>query len=130
MTKKDLRNGDIVVLCNGELGLYLAEKDVFIYQEGGYDDVDCSFNDDLTCMYEEEYDVMQVYRDESGGVISFYDYEEGELIFERDETWIRPTKEEREAKAAAAKAARTDHAKSRPGAIDNLKNIRLQFICL
>ena len=35
MTKKDLRNGDIVVLREGELGLYLAEKDVFIYQKCG-----------------------------------------------------------------------------------------------
>jgi len=103
MTKKDLRNGDIVVIRDGELGLYLAEKDVFIYKECGYEDVDCMFNDDLTCIDTEVGDVMQVYREEYG-VISFFDYEEGDLVFERDETWERPTKEQREAMAAAAKA--------------------------
>ena len=101
MRKNELENGDIIVLRDGELGLYLAEAEAFIYQESGSDDVDTTYNDDLTdIFYGPEFDVMQVYRSWIG-VLSFRDYENGRLVFERDAAWKRPSKEEREAMRAA-----------------------------
>ena len=92
MKKNDLRNGAIVVLRDGCLGFYRADEDVIIYQSGGYDTVDDMFDDNLTAVLDtEDADIMQVYRTD-GGVISFSDYEEGDLVYERDETWIRPEK--------------------------------------
>ena len=106
MKKHEFKNGDIVVQRNGELGLYLAGEDVIIWQESGYDFVDVTYGDDLADETDgPDFDIMQVYRAD-GGAISFTDYEEGDLIFERDETWVRPGKEEREAWKAAKAAER------------------------
>ena len=98
MKRNDLRNGDIVILRNDDLGLFMADKEVIIYQTGGYDFADPTFDDDLTSADgETDFDIMQVYRgyDE---VISFSDYDEGDLIFERDETWEGPVSERRKAR--------------------------------
>ena len=98
MKRNDLRNGDIVILRNNDLGLFMAEKEVIIYQTGGYDFVDPVFDDDLTSADgETDFDIMQVYRgyDE---VLSFSDYDEGDLVFERDETWEGPVSDRRKAK--------------------------------
>lgn len=76
----------------------MAEKEVIIYQTGGYDFADPVFDDDLTSTDgETDFDIMQVYRgyDE---VLSFSDYDEGDLIFERDETWEGPVSDRRKAK--------------------------------
>ena len=112
MKKNELRNGDIVILRDGAIGFYRVDEDVIIYQKSGYDSVDDMFDDDLRSFDgEAEFDIMQVYRAESG-VISFTDYEDGDLIFERDEAWIGPEKEgkEKEGKnpAVAVKVERKD----------------------
>ena len=103
MKKNDFKNGDVVVQRDGELGFYFESENVFIYQGGGYDDMEMSFDDDLTCTYDEDGDIMKVYRAD-GGVISFSDYEEGDLIFERDETWKNPKAESVAATLSAVKA--------------------------
>ena len=73
--------GDIVMLRNGDLGFFMADEDVIIYQHTGYDSVDVEFDDNLVSTDEDsQFDIMRVYRAD-GGVISFTDYEEG------DETW-------------------------------------------
>ena len=95
MKRNDLRNGDIVILRDNSIGLFLEEKEVIIYQTGGYDFTDLIFDEDLTgADGETDFDIMQVYRgyDE---VISFYDYDEGDLVFERDETWEGPLSDKR-----------------------------------
>ena len=94
MTFKDLKTGDILIQRAGHIGLFI-EKDqegVLIYQHGGYDAEDC-FNEDLTdAVNGPEFDIMQVYRAVPGiEAISFTDYTEGNLIFERDPAWTRPT---------------------------------------
>ncbi len=94
MTFKDLKTGDILIQRAGHIGVFI-EKDhegVLIYQHGGYDAEDC-FNEDLTDSTDDPNgDIMQVYRAEDGAIaISFTDYAEGTLIFERDSSWKRPT---------------------------------------
>ena len=120
MKKNELKNGDIIILRNGELGLYLAELEAFIYQESGYDYMETEFDDELANPYEEpDFDVMQVYREPFGNVISFFDYEEGELIFERDEKWERPNKKERETLKAMRIAERKAQATAEKEAATN-----------
>lgn len=92
MTAKDLKNGDIILQRAGHIGMYI-DKDgegYILYPTSGYDDVDPTYNDDLTdATGDAQFDIMRVYRYEYG-MISFSDYEEGELIFVRDESWIKP----------------------------------------
>ena len=100
MKLADLRNFDLVVLRDGSLGIVLEkDNDVFIlYQEGGYDDADEIFDEDLKDYCNgPEYDIMQVYRTDCCGILCDVTYEDdGDLIFERDENWVRPSEEERE----------------------------------
>lgn len=101
MKKEDLRNGDIIVLREGELGIYLEPSRVIVYQTIGMDDIDM-FDDDLRSLENEpDYDIMRVYRGD--WAISFLDYDDDEPIYERDETWERPSEEERNERKAAAK---------------------------
>ena len=98
MTIKDLKTGDIIIQRAGHIGLYMDRDGdgygVVIYQAGGYDAMDC-FNDDLTdAVNGPEFDIMQVYRVDPGmEAISFADYTEGDLIFEREPSWTRPATE-------------------------------------
>ena len=45
-TKKDFRNGDIVVARNGEPGVVILDKEIIIYRDSGFDFLDM-FTDDL-----------------------------------------------------------------------------------
>lgn len=106
MKKNEFKNGDIIVQRNGELGIFLAGEDVIILQDSGYEAVDMAYNDDLSDGEgDPDFDIMEVYRAD-GGVISFTDYDEGDLLYERDETWVRPDKAERDAWRAAKEAER------------------------
>ena len=100
MKLADLRNFDLVVLRDGSLGIVLEkDDDVYIlYQEGGCDDADETFDEDLKDFCNgPEFDIMQVYRTDCCGILCDVTYEDdGELIFERDENWVRPSEEERE----------------------------------
>lgn len=97
MTIKDLKTGDIVIQRIGLVALYIKKEyeGVLIYPASGYDSMD-SFNDDLTdIMNGPEFDIMQVYRAQPGAIaISFTDYEDGDLIFERDPSWTLPATED------------------------------------
>ena len=107
MKLNELMNGDIVVQRGGELGLVQINAEgetAIIYQTEGFDMAGEEYNDDMTDLSEPEFDIMQVYR-EPNGTISFSDYDEGDLIYERDETWVRLEKEVREA-ARAERVAR------------------------
>lgn len=105
-TKKDLRNGDIAMNRLGELGIYLDEYDVLIYQNEGYDELAYTFNDDLSGAADDYYfDIMRVYH--ADGPLGFFDYEEnGELVYERDQNWQPPTEAEMEAIYAKMRAQR------------------------
>ena len=82
-TKQDLLTGDIVVTRCGELGVVLAEKEYILYQNDGLDFYDM-FTDTLLSEDEDnKWDIMKVYR---GEAISFFDYEDEEPIYEREET--------------------------------------------
>jgi hypothetical protein len=94
MKLADLRNFDLVVLRDGSLGIVLErDDDVYIvYQEGGYDDAGMTYDEDLkdTCNGP-EYDIMQVYRADYGILCDITYEDDGDLIFERDENWVRPS---------------------------------------
>ena len=98
MKREELRAYDLVVLRDGSLGIY-AERDgegFLIYQTAGFDMIDLHYDEDLKEKHDgPDYDIMQVYRSEYG-VVPFVNYEdEGDLVFERDTAWERPSEEER-----------------------------------
>ena len=98
MKRDNLRIGDVVVQRDGALGFCfeIGGTVYILYQDGGYDDVELSLDEDMTdTVSGSDADIMQVYREE-GGFLTFSDHVEGELIFERQKDWKRPTKEERE----------------------------------
>ena len=104
MTKKDLLTGDIIVNRSGYLGVVLKDEDTVLYQLIGSDPLS-EFNDDLT-FDDEDYrdgDIMQVYRNSS-----FLDVDNNEdsPIYQKDYSWHRPSKEEREAHEKALEKER------------------------
>ena len=60
-TKQNLQTGDIVVLRDKQLGVVILEKDIILYQAGGYEEL-CMFTDDLLSDLETDDDIMCVYR--------------------------------------------------------------------
>ena len=126
MKLADLRNFDLVVLRDGSLGIVLEkDDDVFIlYQEGGYDNVDETFDEDLKDMYDgPEYDIMQVYRADQGILCAITYKDDGDLIFERDENWERPSEEERERiRKERREALEQKFAAEKEKALENRKN--------
>ena len=108
MTKKDLMNGDIVVLRSGLVGVVIINGDTsyLMFQNEGWEELDDYYNDDMIAPDFTEYDgepdsIMQVYRTEYG--FSFSDFDEYEPIYIRDVNWLRPSKEEMEARAKEKK---------------------------
>ena len=92
MTIKDLKTGDIIIQRAGHVGLYIEKDDegYIIYQSSGYDSVDENYNEDLTDFVSgSDFDIMQIFREEHSA-ISFSDYMDAELIFNRDESWVKP----------------------------------------
>lgn len=92
MTIKDLKTGDIIIQRAGHIGLFIEKggEGYIIYQSSGFDVVDENYNEDLTDFVSgPDFDVMQIYREEHGA-ISFSDYMEAELIFNREESWEKP----------------------------------------
>lgn len=107
MTKKDLMNGDIVVLRSGLVGVVIMNGDTsyLMFQNEGWEDLDIYYDDEMIYTESnpnEEDAIMQVYRTNYG--FSFSDYTDNEPIYERDGSWIKPTKEEMVSKAAERKA--------------------------
>lgn len=102
MKKNELMNGDIAMMRNGLVALYLATegREAFVYKESGFDFAEDAYNDDLTHRYDgPEWDVMRVYRADDGMVIGFGDFDEnGYTVWERDESWVDPNEEAREEK--------------------------------
>lgn len=94
MTKNELKTGYIIVNRGGYLGVVIRDdEDYILYQKIGMDDLD-EFHDDLTFM-DEDYpngDIMEVYR----AYASFLEVEhdDAHLLWQRDEEWCRPTREE------------------------------------
>ena len=92
MTIKDLKNGDIILQREGHIGMVFEKngETYILYPNSGYDELDGVYNDDLTDAIDgTRFDIMRVYRYEHG-MIGFNDYEDGELIFDRDPTWVKP----------------------------------------
>ena len=108
MTKKDLMNGDIVVLRSGLVGVVIINGDTsyLMFQNEGWEELDDYYNDDMIAPDFTEYDgepdsIMQVYRTDYG--FSFSDFDEYEPIYVRDVNWLRPSKEEMKARAKEKK---------------------------
>ena len=82
-TRNDLKTGDIVVLRDKLVGLVITQENAIIYPSSGYDEIDMNFNDDLTSIDEDAYDIVRVYRSMGYGALGYTNYEEdGDLVFE------------------------------------------------
>lgn len=82
-TKKDFQNGDIVVTRGGEPGVVIVDKEMILFQNGGFDCFDM-FTDDLMSDDEErQCDIMRVYQGDS--LFGFEDYCVVNLVFDRKE---------------------------------------------
>lgn len=82
-TRNDLKTGDIIVTRDKAVGLVITQKNAIIYPSGDYDVIDWNFNDDLTSMAEDDYDIVRVYRTMDCDPLGYTNYEEdGDLVFE------------------------------------------------
>ena len=82
-TKKDLRNGDIVVTRSGEPGVAILDKEIIIYQNDGFDMFEL-FTDDLMSNDDvRQCDIMKVYQEDS--LFGFLDLDGMIPVFEREE---------------------------------------------
>lgn len=87
MMKKNLLTGDIVVLRSGNVAVVIRneKEDYLLFQNGGWECLD-DYSEDMMYLYSDSDEtdaIMKVFRSVSSG-ISFFDFEEEELIFERD----------------------------------------------
>ena len=83
-TKKDLKNGDMVKLRNGTIGIILLGIDCLLTSEtGGY----CLkyVENDLTHDTYSDRDIIAVYRTNDPEMVSFRTFEHCELVYERKE---------------------------------------------
>lgn len=87
-TKKDLRNGDVVVFRNGDVGIAIPDQNVIVYNDGyGY----LSDRTDDLRLIGGEYcwnsDIMKVYRPNKPHHCRFHPcgYSAGTLVYERKE---------------------------------------------
>lgn len=92
MKKKDLMNGDIVVLRSGQIAVVIElEKEAYLlFQHNGFEFLSDYYDDDM--IYEGNIDaIMQVFRPNGG--LGFEGVDEAVPIYERDKSWFRPTEE-------------------------------------
>ncbi len=82
-TKKDLRNGDIVVTRGGEPGVVILDKQIIIYKNDGYDEFDMFTDNLMSDDDERQCDIMQVYQ--GSNHFSFLDYNDEIPAFVREE---------------------------------------------
>lgn len=83
-TKKDLKNGDMVKLRNGTIGIILLGIDCLLTAEtGGY----CLkyVKNDLTHDTYSDRDIVAVYRTNNPEMVSFRSFNRDELVYERKE---------------------------------------------
>lgn len=96
MKKNELKNGDIVIARDGCKGVVIkTEKEEYIMysNDGGYDLL-ADYTEEMVQEHDSgDPDIMQVYRADYG-VCSFIDYEDYDLIYERDCNWKNPIKDE------------------------------------
>lgn len=92
MKISELKTGDIILQRAGHIGIFIEKNGTgyILYADSGYDEIDSTFNDDLTdATGDNSFDIMRIYRMEHG-MIYFNDYEDGNLIFDRDKNRARP----------------------------------------
>lgn len=84
-TKSDLKNGDVLILQNGNVEIVIPEIGARITKNGHFNWFSL-LNEDLTNDDGKEYDIVKVYRPKSPGQSSFKEefFENGELVFKRD----------------------------------------------
>ena len=88
-TKSDLKNGDVIVRRNGNVGVVMVDLGVLIADDGwnDLDDINEDLTDCDTIVYDDEgYDIVKVYRPRSKYQCQFYSdaYTDGELIYDRE----------------------------------------------
>lgn len=90
-TRNDLKTGDIIVTRDKAVGLVITQKNAIIYPSGDYDVIDWNYNDDLTSMDEDAYDIVRVYRTTDSDPLGYRNYkEDGDLVFESPTADVPP----------------------------------------
>lgn len=99
MKLNELKTGDLVFMRYGGSGIVMRtdESNYILIPEGGYEAL-YNFNEDMTRSYDEEADIMLVYRSDDAIATTFRNFEECRKIYERDINWHIPTEEENAAK--------------------------------
>lgn len=84
-TKSDLKNGDVLILQNGNVEIVIPGIGTRITKNGRFHWFSL-LNEDLTNDSGREYDIVKVYRPKSTDQCSFKEefFEKGELVFKRD----------------------------------------------
>ena len=88
-TKADLKTGDVILLRNGNVEIVNRELEMFICQNGNWDDFN-DYKENLKCRFyvkDKKYDIMQVRRPQAKYECSFSAFEKelGTLVYERKE---------------------------------------------
>lgn len=83
--KSELMTGDIVVTRTGSLGVVILEKNIILYQNSGYDELDLFTDNMLSDDDCRDCDIMEVYRAPGGAAIGFLDYNDDEPLARRIE---------------------------------------------
>ena len=92
-TKNDLQTGDVVVRRNGDVEIFLKEKEMFIRQDGGWNSFEnlsdnMLSNNKFTYGNKELWDIIKVFRPKEMYQISFKKYTSSKLVFDRDRDCI------------------------------------------
>lgn len=82
-TKQDLQTGDYIQIRNGDAGFVLKEQEYILYQQNGCDFFDMFEEDLKSSDGDVAFDIMKVYRAYNGDIITFLDFEDGDVVFER-----------------------------------------------
>ena len=83
-TKSDLKDGDFVLKRNGCVEMVAGNSTILVCAEGF--NLVKNINEDLTSAMDEEFDIVQVRRPirSSDYQFSCFEYEKGELVYDRD----------------------------------------------
>ena len=92
-TKKDLRNGDVLLKRNGNTEIVVLPLGTLVVKPIGYNLLD-DINDDLTSKVYSKYDIVAVRRPTKPGECRFDAFEcgHGELVYERKQRRVQKVK--------------------------------------
>ena len=85
-TKSDLKNGDVVVRRNGWVEVVIVDLDVMVSKNGwdSLSDIKEDLTDEESDAFDNEYDIVKVYRPIEKYACTFNNYTKGKLMYDRE----------------------------------------------